>query len=147
MYSSAHAAAGAAIYLMAPSPALGMAGAFLSHFLLDYLGESAQGDTKQSAALELSLLALYMVSALHADRALELGAVWVLSNLPDLIDKPLRWFFKRPEWFSCHNGKGLFQYKGYKLGYPVRVRLTRDQTLSVNVGATLALSIYLILAR
>ena len=144
MYSSAHAAAGAAIYLMAPHPALGMGGAFLSHFLLDYLGESAQGDTKQSAALELSLLALYMVSAVHAGLALELGAVWILSNLPDLIDKPLRWFFHRPEWFSCHNGKGLFQYKGRKLGYPVRVRLSRDQTLLVNVSSTILLALYLL---
>ena len=86
-----------------------------------------------------------MTACLHAGLALELGAVWILSNLPDLIDKPLRWFFGLPEWFSCHNGKGLFQWRGRKLGYPVKAKLSRDATLAANVGGTLLLALYLIL--
>lgn len=136
MYSSAHAIAGAIIVAVSPDPITGLVGAFASHFLLDYIGEASIGNTKESALIEGALLLVFLIACLLTSSPWLYLAAWVSSNLPDLIDKPRRWIFGLPEWFSCHNGKGLFSYKGRKLGYPTVVQLTKEQTLCVNVGST-----------
>jgi len=120
-----------------PNPIVGAGLAFVSHFLWDYVGEASIGNTKQSSLIEGSLLLAFLCSlgALGSPLVAFLG--WVIGNLPDLIDKPLDWIFKRKQWFSCHNGKGLFQYKGWKLGYPVKFKLTKEQTLWANIGSTI----------
>lgn len=120
-----------------PDPVTGAGLAFLSHFALDYIGESSIGDVRTSSIVEGSLLLTYLVAS-YATGAFWLCTLgWVMANLPDLIDKPRRWFLGKEEWFSCHNGKGLFQYKGKKFGYPVLFRINADITLGVNVALTL----------
>lgn len=121
--------------LTAPNPIVGAVGAFLSHFLFDYIGEAGYGSNKRTAAFEIPLLVAFAISALTW------GNFWLvmiggfLANLPDVIDKPRRIIFGKPEWFSCHNGVGLFQYKGIKLGYPVQIRLTKRQTEIINIAS------------
>lgn len=152
MYSSVHGVVGATIMLSAPNPIVGGVGAFLSHFVLDYIGESSIGDTKKSTAIESTLLLAFTIGALCIPSSWLAFIGWGLANAPDLIDKPNRWFRGKAEWFSCHNGRGLFQYtyKGrvYKLGYPTIVKATKEQTLLLNTYVTIAwLVVCLILSR
>lgn len=142
MYSSAHAAVGATIVVSCPDPVTGLGFAFLSHFLLDYIGESS---IRKSVQWEVSLLIVYLLAAAVAGELLLFCAAWIASNLPDLIDKPARWYLGRPEWFSCHNGPGCFQYKGRKLGYPTIVKLNELQTITANVLSTLLIALYIVL--
>ena len=136
MYSSVHGTTGAAIMVIAPNP-IGAAAAFVSHFIWDYIGERSIGNTLKSSIIEGSLLLIFLIaSALSGNFWLALTG-WIMANLPDLIDKPMKWFFGKKSWFSCHNGPGLFQYKGCKLGWPVKYKLTKNQTLAFNIGSTL----------
>jgi hypothetical protein len=136
MYSSVHGTTGAAIMIIAPNP-IGAAAAFVSHFIWDYVGESSIGNTKKSSIIEGSLLLIFLIaSALSGNFWLALIG-WIMGNLPDLIDKPMNWFLGKKQWFSCHNGVGLFQYKGRKLGWPIKYKLTKNQTLAFNIGSTL----------
>lgn len=146
MYSSFHGAVGAAIVLATPDPVVGLGLAFVSHFVMDYLGEKGYKTLTESIVMESCLLAIYASAASLGNFWLLMGA-WVMANLPDLIDKPLRIIGGRKEWFSCHNGKGLFQAFGYKLGYPVAVRLTYNQTVFANVASTILLVVYLYLNK
>jgi hypothetical protein len=134
-WSSTHGAIGGAIVLITPDPVLGLGLAFVSHFVMDYIGETGYKDLKEAAFIEACLLGIYIASATLGDFWLLMGG-WVMANLPDLIDKPRRLIWKKKEWFSCHDGVGLFQWFGIKLGYPVLVRLTYWQTMLWNVGTT-----------
>lgn len=141
MYSSFHAAVGGAIMIASPNP-LGAGLAFVSHFLVDYIGESSIGDTKRSSMIEGALLIAYFLGAYLGD-VLLLGLIgWVMGNLPDLIDKPNQWLRGKKQWFSCHDGDGLFKFKlgtkYYKLGYPVQWRITKEDTILYNCLATIA---------
>lgn len=136
MYSSVHGVTGGLIMAVSPNPIVGGITAFISHFIWDYVGESSIGDTKKSSLIEGTLLALYLAGAFITGEFLLLTIGWVMANLPDLIDKPNSWFRGKDSWFSCHNGKGLFSYKGKKLGYPVKIRITKEQTLIANIGFT-----------
>jgi hypothetical protein len=136
MWSSFHASVGAAIVLATPDPVVGLGLAFLSHFVVDYIGETGYKSLKEAAFAEGNLLAIYITAASLGDFWLLMGA-WVMANLPDLIDKPRRLIWGKEEWFSCHNGKGLFQAFGKKLGYPVLCRLTYTQTVVLNIVSTL----------
>ena len=119
-----------------PNP-LGAAVAFVSHFVVDYIGESSIGNTKRWATIEGSLFIAYLLAA-YFGGVFTLGIVgWVMANLPDLIDKPNRLFRGKKEWFSCHNGVGLFQYKGVKLGFPVKISVSKENTLVLNFFATI----------
>lgn len=136
MYSSFHGAVGGAIMIAMPNP-LGAAVAFASHFVVDYIGESSIGNTKRWAVIEGSLFIAYLLAA-YFGGVFTLGIVgWVMANLPDLIDKPNRLFRGKKEWFSCHNGVGLFQYKGFKLGFPVKISVSKENTLVLNFFATI----------
>ena len=137
MYSSVHAATGAIIVAASPDPITGLALAFVSHFILDYIGESSIGTIKETAIIEGVLLLIYILACCITSTPWLYIAAWVASNLPDLIDKPNRILRGKKEWFSCHNGEGFFNYKGRKLGYPTVVQLTKDETLSINVASTL----------
>ena len=136
MWSSFHGAVGATIAISSPDPVLGLGAAFVSHFVADYIGETGYKSNKQAALYEGSLLLLFALGAYLSGEFWLAVAGWIFANLPDLIDKPRRILFGKKEWFSCHNGVGLFQYKGKKLGYPVQIRLTRTQTIALNVIAT-----------
>ena len=142
MYSSVHGVSGAIIMTACPDPVIGAGLAFISHFLWDYVGESSIGNTRKSATIEGALLLAFLISLIYVGSPLLAFLGWVLGNLPDIIDKPLRWIYGHPEWFSCHNGKGLFQYKGRKLGYPVKISLTKEQTLWFNIGSTIIWLLY-----
>lgn len=138
MYTSFHSVVGGTIMLVAPDPVSGAIGAFLSHFLMDYIGEAGYGSEERTAAFEIPLLMVYAISALLLDSFWLLMLAMVMSNLPDIIDKPRRIIFGKPEWFSCHNGKGLFSIGNFKLGYPILVRLDREQTEVINVSSIIA---------
>ena len=120
---------------VSPDPITGAGLAFVSHFFLDYIGESSIGTVRESASIEGALLGFFVSASLLTATPWLFMLGWVMGNLPDLIDKPCRWFLGRPEWFSCHNGRGLFQYKGRKLGYPTLISLTKEQTIMINCGS------------
>lgn len=124
--------------LMAPDPVSGAIGAFLSHFLVDYIGEYGYGSNKRTAAFEIPLLVVYAISALLFQEFWLLMLGMIMSNLPDIIDKPRRIIFGKKEWFSCHNGVGLFRYKNFKLGYPVLVKLDDQETEVINITSVIA---------
>jgi hypothetical protein len=153
MYSHVHGVVGAVAYTssVAVGSALGstflghVVGAslaYVSHFLMDYLGEHGYGDNKVSAMIEVPHLVTFGVLGFISGHFWLYFLGWLFGNLPDLIDKPLRLIGKKPEWHSCHNGKGLIQWKGKKLGYPVRWRLTRDETIVIGIAATMVLAIW-----
>lgn len=141
MYSSVHGVTGAIIMVASPNPIVGACGAFISHFLWDYVGESSIGDTKESSIIEGSLLFAFLLSSGVSGLMFPAVIGWVMGNIPDLIDKPNDWFRGKKQWFSCHNGRGLFRLsikgKTYKLGYPVAIRITKDQTILFNTFATI----------
>jgi hypothetical protein len=154
MYSHVHGVVGAVTYTatVAVGSALGseigghITGAFLayvSHFLLDYLGEHGYGDNKISAMIEFPHLITFGTLGFISGHFWLFFLGWVFGNLPDLIDKPLRLSGLVPqEWHSCHNGKGLFQWKGKKLGYPVKIKLDRDQTIVIGIMSTMVLTMW-----
>ena len=127
--------------IAAPNPIIGAGAAFISHFLWDYVGESSIGDTKKSSIIEGSLLIAFLFGAGVSGLMFPAVIGWIMGNLPDLIDKPNRWFRGKKEWFSCHNGRGFLMLrlgeKTYRLGYPVAVRITKDQTILFNTFATI----------
>lgn len=137
MYSSFHGVVGAIIVAASPDPITGLALAFVSHFFIDYIGESSIGTLKEAAIIEGGLFLVYLLACYLTSNPWLYIAAWVASNLPDLIDKPNRIIRGKKEWFSCHNGEGFFNYKGRKLGYPTLVQLTKYQTLTINIGSTL----------
>jgi hypothetical protein len=137
MYSSVHGVTGALIMAASPDPILGAGLAFISHFVWDYVGESGIGSVKKSAAIEGALLLAFIIGAFFTEAPWLYLLGWAMGNLPDLIDKPLAMLLGRKQWFSCHNGKGLFQWKGKKLGYPVKIPITVEQTLLFNLFSTI----------
>jgi len=154
MYSHVHGVVGAVTYTAAVTvgnaigaPILGHAVGFflgyVSHFLMDYLGEHGYGDNKISSLIEFPHLITFGTLGFLSGHFWLYFIGWVAGNLPDLIDKPLRLTGLVPqEWHSCHNGPGLFQWKGKKLGYPVRWRLTRDETIVAGILATMLLTMW-----
>lgn len=154
MYSHVHGVAGAVVLtatvaignvLNVPSAGIviGCFAAYVSHFLLDYLGETGYGDNKISSLIEFPHLLTFGTLGFISGHFWLYFLGWVMGNLPDLIDKPLRLSGIRPqEWHSCHNGPGLFQWKGKKLGYPVKVKLDRDQTIVIGIMATMVLTMW-----
>ena len=154
MYSHVHGVAGAVVLtatvaignaLSIPSTgiAIGCFAAYVSHFLLDYLGETGYGDNKISSLIEFPHLLTFGTLGFISGHFWLYFLGWVMGNLPDLIDKPLRLTGLVPqEWHSCHNGPGLFQWRGKKLGYPVRIKLDRDQTIVIGIMATMVLTMW-----
>ena len=137
MRATTHGVVGGMIMVSSPNIIIGAAGAFLSHFLLDYLDESSQtGDKYQDSAIDFSLFFFYVMFALHSPFALLALLGWYMGNLPDIIDKPRRWFFGKEEWFSCHGGKGLFQFRGHKLGHKNIYRLNGIKTFALDLLLT-----------
>ena len=154
MYSHVHGVVGAVVYTssVAVGSALGstflghVAGAslaYVSHFLMDYLGEHGYGDNKISAMIEVPHLVTFGVLGFISGHFWLYFLGWLFGNLPDLIDKPLRLSGLVPkEWHSCHNGPGLIQWKGKKLGWPVKWNLTRDETIVIGIVSTMVLAIW-----
>jgi len=154
MYSHVHGVAGAVVYtasyalfnafeLPIAGHAVGAFTAYITHFLLDYLGETGYGDNKISSLIEFPHLITFGTLGFISGYFWLYFLGWVFGNLPDLIDKPLRLTGIRPqEWHSCHNGPGLFQWKGNKLGYPVKIKLDRDQTIVAGIMATMVLTMW-----
>lgn len=137
MWLSVHGPTGAAITLAIGDPVVGGLGAFISHFLWDYVGESSLKDRFTAGIIEASCFGLFLVGAMLSGSFWLASFGYIMGCLPDLIDKPRKIIWGKESWFSCHNGPGLFSYKGYKLGYPVKIKLDDLQTLLVNYGITL----------
>lgn len=133
MYTSFHSVVGGTIMLTAPDPVSGSLAAFLSHFIIDYIGEASYGSKERTVIFEISLLIMYTISAFFFNSFLLLMLGMVMSNLPDIIDKPRRIIFGNAEWFSCHNGKGLLSVGNFKLGYPILIKLNKKQTEVINM--------------
>ena len=137
MWFSVHGTTGAAITLATGDYILGGSVAFVSHFVWDYVGESGLKDQFHAAIIEATAFAMFIVGAYLFGNFWLASFGYVMGCMPDLIDKPRRLIFGKKEWFSCHNGEGLFQYKGKKLGYPVLVRLDDVQTAVLNYGVSI----------
>lgn len=133
MYTSFHNVIGGSIMLVSPNPVVGAIGAFVSHFVFDYIGEAGYGSNKRTAVFEIPMLMVFALSAFLFDNFWLIMIGGFLANLPDVIDKPRKIFFGKESWFSCHNGEGLFRYKNFKLGYPIFVRLNVKQTELINI--------------
>lgn len=114
MRSATHGAIGGIIMLSSPNIIVGAAGAFLSHFIIDYFEETTN---KEHWAIGIGLLGLYIVGAGLGENPLLSALGWFFALLPDLIDKPRVWFWGKDSWFSCHGGDGLIKIKGYRLGH------------------------------
>lgn len=135
MWSAVHGPVGAAIFIAAPNPAVGAVGAFVSHFLLDYIQEGSPFKNRvKDSALEFIFLGIFMAAAYRAEIFWPAMAGWVFGMLPDLIDKPLTWFFGRKSYFSCHNGLGFLRIGAWRFGYPTIVTLTGGQTAFLHVA-------------
>jgi hypothetical protein len=137
MWFSVHGTTGAAITLATGDYILGGSVAFVSHFVWDYLGESGLKDKFHATIIEATAFAMFLVGAYLFGNFWLASFGYIMGCLPDLIDKPRRLIFGKKEWFSCHNGPGLFQYKGKKLGYPVRYSLNDVQTALLNYGVSI----------
>lgn len=122
--------------LTIPDPVVGGGLAFLSHFVLDYIGETGYKSKLEGFAVEVGLMAVYAMGAMATGHPWLMAWAWVASNLPDLIDKPRDLIFGKPQWFSCHNGKGFLSVNGWKFGFPVVYKLTYAQTLLINIAST-----------
>ena len=142
MYSHVHGVAGAIIMVTCPDKVVGAVLAYTSHMVLDYLGETGYGDNTITGKIEFTHLATFGVLGFISGHFWLYFFGWLFGNLPDLIDKPLRIFFGKKEWHSCHNGPGLFQWKGKKLGYPVKIKFDRDDTIVLGILATLVLTVF-----
>lgn len=120
--------------VLAPNPVVGAVGAFVSHFLLDYINEGSPFKNRvKDSALEVFFLFMFALTAYKADMLLLAMAGWVFGILPDLIDKPLTWWLGRKSYFSCHNGLGFLRIGAWKFGYPTIVQLTGGQTLFLHL--------------
>ena len=95
MYTSVHSAVGASIvmgtYAVTKSELLaataGGALAFLSHDVVDRLGETSYGDFKSFLKMELTLLALFGFSAIISGFWYLFAIGWIGGNAMDLVDK------------------------------------------------------------
>lgn len=134
---SVHGTTGAAITLATGDYVLGGFGAFVSHFAWDYVGESGLKDRFHALIIEATAFAIFLVGAYLTGQFWLASFGYIMGCMPDLIDKPRRLIFGKKEWFSCHNGKGLFQWRGKKLGYPVLIRLDDIQTALLNYSVSL----------
>ena len=137
MWFSVHGTTGAAITLATGDYVLGGLVAFVSHFVWDYVGESGLKDRFHALTIEATCFAMFLVGAYLFGNFWLASFGYVMGCMPDLIDKPRRLIFGKKEWFSCHNGVGLFQYKGKKLGYPVKYPLDDLQTALLNYGVSI----------
>ena len=137
MWFSVHGTTGAAITLATGDYVLGGSVAFVSHFVWDYVGESGLKDKFHATIIEATAFAMFLVGAYLFGNFWLASFGYIMGCMPDLIDKPRRLIFGKKEWFSCHNGPGLFQWKGKKLGYPVLVRLDDVQTALLNYGVSI----------
>lgn len=147
MWFSVHGTTGAAITLATGDYILGGSIAFVSHFIWDYVGESGLKDKFHATIIEATAFAMFLVGAyLFGDFWLA-SFGYIMGCMPDLIDKPRRLIFGKKEWFSCHNGPGLFQWNGKKLGYPVLVRLDDVQTALLNYSISILWILFAILSQ
>ena len=142
MYSHVHGVAGAMIMVACPDKVVGAALAYTSHFVLDYLGEEVYGDNLITGKFEFTHMATFGALGFISGHFWLYVLGWFFGNLPDLIDKPLDIFLGKNQWHSCHNGKGLFQWKGRKLGFPVKIQFDRDDTIWLGMIATLVLTLF-----
>ena len=138
MRATTHGVIGGMIMMSSPNMVIGSVGAFLSHFLLDHIEESPLFKSRdKNSFVDLSLFVVYFMFCLFSYFPL-LGLVgWYMGNLPDIIDKPRRWFFGKAEWFSCHGGKGLFEINGYKVGHKKIYRLNGIKTFALDLFLTI----------
>ena len=137
MWFSVHGTTGAAITLATGDYILGGSVAFVSHFVWDYVGESGLKDRFHAVIIEATCFAMFLVGAYLTGQFWLASFGYIMGCMPDLIDKPRRLIFGKREWFSCHNGPGLFQWKGKKLGYPVKYPLDDIQTAVLNYAVSI----------
>lgn len=134
--------------VLAPQTVVGQSVAlaltFLMHFPMDYIGERDYRGLGQTALFEFGLLGTYLAGAFLSGyfNPWWLVAAWVVGNLPDAIDKFILVPLGKKQWFSCHNGPGLFSFGSFKLGYPAIFQLTYFQTVVFNVSSIL---VYIVL--
>jgi hypothetical protein len=161
MYSHVHGVVGAitytTTYAITGSHVISGLTAFISHFLMDYLGESGYGSDRFFLQLELSHLVAFGVLGFMSGYFWLYFLGWFWGNLPDLIDKRLFLFYKgQKQYFSCHNhpgwkvGKhriGIFSFNDWKLGVPVKIKFDKDETVALGVMATALLTIWTWLIR
>ena len=154
MYSHAHGVVGAIVYTSAVAVgsalgstlvghAVGAFAAYISHFLMDHLGERGYGDNKISAMIEVPHLITFGTLGFISGHFWLYFLGWFFANLPDLIDKPATLLGIRDHgWHSCHNGPGFFQWKGKKLGWPVLINFNRDETIVIGIMSTMVLTMW-----
>jgi hypothetical protein len=106
--------------------------AFLSHDLMDRLGEKHYPSTKFLLIFEGSLFAIFCFLAWQSDQTILYIIGWFGGNLMDLIDKRFGLSLINPtkypymSLFKCHRRKPNFD-------------LTKNQTIAVGILATLIL--------
>ncbi len=135
-YSNVHGVTGALIalggYQAGGDPGLlaGLAAAFLSHDLLDRIGEKSYGDMRASFVWEFVPLMVFLAVVSVHPLGWVLGAGWIAGNMMDLIDKRLYLsvfgLVEPGEFFPCHRRSPT-------------VPLTQRQTKALTIIATIGL--------
>ena len=124
MHSNVHATAGTAVVLTTyaitkselVAMTLGGFLAFLSHDILDYLGEASYGGVKPLVKIEIPLLILFMLTGILSGVWYLFAIGWVGGNLMDLVDKKCglslidKKRFPFTKFFPCHNRKPKIQF-------------------------------------
>ena len=151
MYTNVHGSVGAIIYSACPNKIVGGFLAFVSHFILDYLGEKRYRNQKLGMAIEGILLAVFLVVAYLSTDFSGFAIGWMFGNLPDIIDKRFFTNMNAIQYFSCHGypgwliGKikiGIFSIGNWKLGLPTKVQFTKRQTIASGIMASVLLAVF-----
>lgn len=151
MYTNTHGCTGAIIYAACPNKFIGAGLAFLSHYLLDYIGETGYGGKKIEYLIEGTFLAIFILLAFLSQDPMSYFIGWGMGNGPDLIDKRLLLNRNAKQYLSCHRfegwkiGKyriGIFSFNDWKLGSPVKIQFSRNQTIAAGIFATFLLALF-----
>ena len=151
MYTNAHGSTGAIIYSACPNKIVGGFLAFISHFILDHLGEKGYGSQKLSMIIEGAFLTIFLTVACLSTDFSGFAIGWMLGNLPDIIDKGFFTNMNATQYFSCHGhpgwliGKikvGIFSIGNWKLGFPTKVQFTKKQTIVSGIMTSISLVIF-----
>jgi hypothetical protein len=116
--------------------------AYVSHFLLDYLGEAPYRPWINLFKVQVPYLIIFILLGIESGYPWLYALGWFFGNLPDLIDKTLDWIFGKKQWHSCHGGPGLFQWNGWKLGCPVKIKFDSHETFMIGLISTIILMIF-----
>jgi len=158
MYPTTHGHTGATITTISVATLgiekglpIGLAGAFISHFLLDYLQEYNYGSLKALIKAQIYSLIVFIACliALYISKEYIYVVTFILGyltgNAPDIIDKKighLKHAKPKEKRLSCHNGNSrFFRIGSFKLGYPTLIKFDKTDQMQMQFAMTVLIII------